>query len=64
MAMCKALLATLAARIGRQQANNEFRWMKEATHLDLPTMLTRRIQGEPLQYILGMSSIIIKGAIL
>ncbi|KDQ57829.1 hypothetical protein JAAARDRAFT_207288 [Jaapia argillacea MUCL 33604] len=55
------LLPILATRIGRASAHSELKWMKEALHQRLlanhpdalATMLTRRISGEPLQYILG-----------
>ncbi|TFK54153.1 S-adenosyl-L-methionine-dependent methyltransferase [Heliocybe sulcata] len=56
------LLKTLAKAIGRDAAILELRWMKEALRvgrperlpeLNLETMVSRRAQGEPLQYILG-----------
>ncbi|KAI0728108.1 S-adenosyl-L-methionine-dependent methyltransferase [Fomitopsis betulina] len=56
------LCALLKQSIGVQEARNEVRWMRE--HLkqisssspdsaDIETMLQRRLNGEPLQYILG-----------
>ncbi|KAI0063619.1 S-adenosyl-L-methionine-dependent methyltransferase [Artomyces pyxidatus] len=52
------LAARLAAAIGAQPARQELKWMKQARAADptlpaLPAMLTRRVAGEPLAYILG-----------
>lgn len=61
------LLSTLEAAIGRESARLEFKWMTQALSSappphpmtrhapipDLPTMVARRVRGEPLQYILG-----------
>ncbi|KAF8348317.1 S-adenosyl-L-methionine-dependent methyltransferase [Amanita rubescens] len=51
----KSLLALLAARIGAAQAEQEYKWLKQAVPRvsDLVTMIRRRTLGEPLQYILG-----------
>ncbi|KAF8635227.1 hypothetical protein AX17_004002 [Amanita inopinata Kibby_2008] len=52
----KSLLAALARRIGRAQAEQEYSWMKQAqshANSDLAAMIRRRLVGEPLQYILG-----------
>ncbi|KAI0358403.1 S-adenosyl-L-methionine-dependent methyltransferase [Trametes cingulata] len=58
-----SLLAHLSRAIGRESAQNELRWMRQA--LDDPPdgirppvktleeMVARRVRGEPLQYILG-----------
>ena len=52
----------LAQRIGVTQAQNELRWMREASGngqasspASFERMLARRVRGEPLQYILGPS---------
>ncbi|KAG6831683.1 hypothetical protein H0H92_008326 [Tricholoma furcatifolium] len=49
------LLNSLAAVLGRAQAQNELRWLK--SHAKSPSQLQnlvkRRVAGEPLQYILG-----------
>ncbi|EGN99681.1 hypothetical protein SERLA73DRAFT_179817 [Serpula lacrymans var. lacrymans S7.3] len=54
------LLASLCTHLGREQAKQEFKWMKQALDkgliyapTDLSTMVQRRLRGEPLQYILG-----------
>ncbi|KAI0775686.1 S-adenosyl-L-methionine-dependent methyltransferase [Trametes elegans] len=57
------LLAQLSRAIGRECAQNELRWMRQAlehpprrippTAHALDEMVARRIRGEPLQYILG-----------
>ncbi|KZT71016.1 S-adenosyl-L-methionine-dependent methyltransferase [Daedalea quercina L-15889] len=56
------LFTLLKQLIGAQEARNEIRWMQEALtqpvapfadSTDLKTMLRRRLNGEPLQYILG-----------
>lgn len=51
------LLSLLTQLIGRESANQEFKWMKQAINNGpntcLEVMLERRIRGEPLQYILG-----------
>ncbi|KAH7929832.1 S-adenosyl-L-methionine-dependent methyltransferase [Leucogyrophana mollusca] len=54
----RQLFARLALVLGRESAKLELKWMKQAhaasaSPTDLPTMLERRLQGEPLQYILG-----------
>ncbi|KAG1862889.1 S-adenosyl-L-methionine-dependent methyltransferase [Suillus tomentosus] len=53
----KHLFARLVSSLGRATATREFKWMKQAlipSHsLTLPAMLQRRLNGEPLQYILG-----------
>jgi hypothetical protein len=53
----RSLLAALAARIGAAQAEQEYKWMRQAVprEPDLVTMIRRRVLGEPLQYILGTS---------
>ena len=60
------LVTTLGGLIGRDDARLEFKWLKQAIQSaktmgvrpcpSLPTMLSRRVRGEPLQYILGMTS--------
>lgn len=50
------LVTTLATLIGRDNARHELKWLIQANHSNFPslsTMLSRRIRGEPLQYILG-----------
>ncbi|KIL65950.1 hypothetical protein M378DRAFT_161595 [Amanita muscaria Koide BX008] len=49
------LLSALRSRIGRDQANLEYKWMTQAAshELDLVAMIRRRLVGEPLQFILG-----------
>lgn len=49
------LLAKLSDLLGHHAAKQEFRWMqqKSSHHATLEKMLERRLQGEPLQYILG-----------
>ncbi|KAF7306047.1 S-adenosyl-L-methionine-dependent methyltransferase [Mycena chlorophos] len=43
----------LAATLGRRQAALELRWLKAAqVHAPLEEMVSRRVAGEPLQYIL------------
>ena len=53
----RSMLALLAARIGAAQAEQEYKWLKQAVPRvsDLVTMIRRRTLGEPLQYILGTS---------
>ncbi|KAJ7091206.1 S-adenosyl-L-methionine-dependent methyltransferase [Mycena epipterygia] len=48
-------LALLSSRLGKRQASLEYKWMKRATSpiLSLDQMVTRRVAGEPLQYILA-----------
>ncbi|KAF8638026.1 hypothetical protein AX16_010658 [Volvariella volvacea WC 439] len=50
-----ALLTALRASLGTHHANLEYKWLKAAasSQASLSQMLTRRIAGEPLQYILG-----------
>ncbi|KAI0374069.1 S-adenosyl-L-methionine-dependent methyltransferase [Pilatotrama ljubarskyi] len=58
----RALLAQLSRAIGRESAQNEFRWMQHAlAHppngirppvKTIEEMVARRVRGEPLQYIL------------
>lgn len=58
-----SLLAQLSRAIGHESAQNELRWMQQAferppagIYLAARTvedMVSRRIRGEPLQYILG-----------
>lgn len=60
------LVTTLGGLIGRDNARLELKWLKQAIQSakatrvrpfpSLPTMLSRRVRGEPLQYILGMTS--------
>lgn len=57
------LLSSLSSVLGHEPATRELRWMQQAAHEarprrapplpDLPTMVARRVNGEPLQYILG-----------
>jgi hypothetical protein len=48
------LFSALAKSIGRESANQELKWMKQASHIGcIEVMLKRRVRGEPLQYILG-----------
>ena len=53
------LLSRLSAVVGRESAGLELRWMAQALRDDkhrnitLPDMVSRRMSGEPLQYILG-----------
>jgi hypothetical protein len=51
------LLAALATFIGHQSAERELTWMRQALPLsaNIPSMVARRVRGEPLQYILGKS---------
>ncbi|PPQ89691.1 hypothetical protein CVT25_014092 [Psilocybe cyanescens] len=56
--MFSRLLATLSSSLGRSQASLELKWMRHAidsgsSHLSLSEMVRRRVQHEPLQYILG-----------
>jgi hypothetical protein len=58
------LISTLASHIGRDNARQELKWMIQAIHSanrtrstpfpGLLAMLSRRVRGEPIQYILGM----------
>ncbi|KAI0663539.1 S-adenosyl-L-methionine-dependent methyltransferase [Cubamyces menziesii] len=58
-----SLLARLSRAIGRESAQRELRWMRQAlqdpsnrippTARTVEDMVERRIRGEPLQYILG-----------
>lgn len=60
------LVTTLGGLIGRDNARQELKWLNQAIQSakvtrmrpfpSLPTMLSRRVRGEPLQYILGMTS--------
>ena len=60
------LVTTLGGLIGRDSARLELKWLKQAIQSakvtrarpfpSLSTMLSRRVRGEPLQYILGMTS--------
>ncbi|KAI9511157.1 S-adenosyl-L-methionine-dependent methyltransferase, partial [Russula earlei] len=57
------LVATLSRSIGRDNARLELKWLMQAIHFSkstrtrpfptLSTMLSRRVGGEPIQYILG-----------
>jgi len=55
------LVATLGNIIGRDSARIELKWLMQAIesdkgtrrHPSLSTMLSRRVRGEPIQYILG-----------
>ncbi|KAF8628895.1 hypothetical protein AX15_003679 [Amanita polypyramis BW_CC] len=51
----RTMLTALAARIGRAQAEQEHKWMRQTVSCepDLVAMIRRRLHGEPLQYILG-----------
>ncbi|PPQ99432.1 hypothetical protein CVT24_005238 [Panaeolus cyanescens] len=57
--LSRQLLLSLQQSLGPQQAIQELKWMNQAinqkntTKLNLNQMVTRRINGEPLQYILG-----------
>lgn len=62
----RQLFDVLASSIGPDSAKLEFLWMRNhaagvpKSHLkvppnDLETMVMRRVMGEPLQYILGMT---------
>lgn len=59
MATAQRLLARLSAILGRHEAAQELRWMRDAAKGELNTdnvleqMVARRSRGEPLQYILG-----------
>lgn len=46
----------LSAKLGLEDAHNEFRWMKQSSfnHIEVDRMIEERIKGKPLQYILGM----------
>ncbi|KAJ7178370.1 S-adenosyl-L-methionine-dependent methyltransferase [Mycena crocata] len=47
-------LALLSSRLGKRQAALEYQWMKRAVSpVPLDQMLSRRVAGEPLQYILA-----------
>jgi len=60
------LVTTLGSLIGRDSARLELNWLIQAIQAtkrprarpfpSLSTMLSRRVRGEPLQYILGMTS--------
>lgn len=58
------LVTALGSRIGSDNARLEVKWLMQAIHSaaegakmypfpSLSSMLSRRIRGEPLQYILG-----------
>lgn len=57
------LLSKLSKDLGPRQARHELRWMQESLLLNdaqersLEQMITRRLAGEPLQYILGAYSL-------
>ncbi len=56
-----ALFARLAGQLGRRDAANEFRWLRQSLSrpIDEPLlleMLAERVRGKPLQYILGAYS--------
>ena len=68
MTVPQKLLVRLSASLGRQAAAQELRWMHDtitkagttginadAELSTLKAMVARRLRGEPLQYILGMS---------
>jgi release factor glutamine methyltransferase len=55
------MLRSLERAIGRESANLELKWMVEKGG-SLKEMLKRRINGEPLQYILGMYPVIAAAA--
>ncbi|KAH8093941.1 S-adenosyl-L-methionine-dependent methyltransferase [Cristinia sonorae] len=51
----RELLAKLSRHLGQESASIELRWLKQSAQDDvhLHSMVSRRISGEPLQYILG-----------
>ncbi|KAG6903106.1 hypothetical protein C0995_006293 [Termitomyces sp. Mi166 len=57
--MASKLLSALTAALGPRQAANELRWFQQHTTStsDLAEMVQRRVAGEPLQYILGPSTL-------
>jgi release factor glutamine methyltransferase len=56
------LVTTLSGLIGRDSARLELKWLTQASRSaenstqSLSTMLSRRVHGEPLQYILGRAA--------
>jgi release factor glutamine methyltransferase len=63
-----SLLARLAAHIGRNDAAHELRWLRQslpspASHSALGNLLSQRIHGKPLQYIIGASRLLIQARI-
>ncbi|KAL1743365.1 S-adenosyl-L-methionine-dependent methyltransferase [Schizophyllum fasciatum] len=53
---CSVLFARLASNIGRAQAAQELKWLRQHAsggHAPLENLLAKRVAGEPLQYILG-----------
>jgi len=58
--MFTRLLLSLSNTLGKSQASLELKWMQDALRTravaeSLEDMVARRVHGEPLQYILGMS---------
>ncbi|KAF4621234.1 hypothetical protein D9613_000427 [Agrocybe pediades] len=56
--MFTRLLLSLSSTLGRTQASRELKWMQQAIDsravtASLDDMVSRRVRGEPLQYILG-----------
>lgn len=51
------MLSALTARLGREQAILELKWLKQAaekSNVPLADLVRRRTRDEPLQYILGL----------
>lgn len=62
LAATERLLSQLASALGRRSATQELRWMQEldSSVPALQKMVERRIQGEPLQYILGEHTLFVR----